>query len=221
MNPLLIISYTIFIAVSLGTAIWMVGKYQRALSTTYLAGLLVGLSVMMLAQVVLFTTHQLSTAILFDRLGFFGGVWTYSMILMFCLYFPFPSKQMIKNSALLWIVPNVFFIPYIFLNSSFLTHINFITGGIQETYGKSFWLFPIIIILYFISSVIVLLIKAPSAKGVMRGSLLLFVVTLFIVAGLAGYFDVIRPATGHPRIPIGGIYALLLFGVSAYTLAKR
>lgn len=221
MSVYLITIYSFFIAISISTGFWMIKKYQRSPSVIYLSGVLLGLAIMMTAQVVLFSTKDLSTALLFDRLGFFGGVWTFSMILMFSLFFPFPTKRLPHNNALLWILPNVFFLPYIFLNPSFLKSVDFVAAGVHENYGMSFWLFPLVIGAFFISSVVVLLKKVPLAQGVTQSSIRLFVLTLFVTTGLAIFFDVVRPAFGYPRIPISGLYALLLFSVSTYVLARK
>lgn len=205
----------------LGLAMWIISRYQSSPSILYYAGFLFGLATIAATQAALSVDLPVDQATLLTRLGYLGGVWTFSMLLMFSWYYPVPNRHLPKQANLLWIVPIVFFVPFALSSSSFIQYAQTTTSGLLEHHGQLFLVFPLFVLAYVIAALRNLIAKLGYVRVKQRNDTQTFIWVL-IVATLAGLiFDVLLPATGRMRIPIGIYSSAVLFGLSTYIVAKR
>lgn len=205
----------------LSLAIWIFVRYQKTNSILYLCGFLLGLSLIAGISALVFLPLSTESITLLTRAGYLGGVLTFSMLLMFSWYFPTLSRSIPKRDHLFWIVPLSFFPPYILLNPSFLVSAEHTPTGTQETTGNGYWVFLTFVIVYFLPTLRNLFRKLPSVSGKEQRDLKLFTWALVVAAMLGVIFDVIIPATGRPRVPIGVYSSTLLLGIASYIVMKK
>lgn len=195
-------------------------NYQRSQSIRYYAGFLLGLAIIAIAQAKLPLTENSATLLTITRVGYFGGVVTFTMLLMFSFFFPVPNKKSAVQQNLLWIIPLTFFVPVVFLSNTFLSSVTENAKGIQENQGTLFFLFPILIILYVFWTLKNLITKRGLTQGLSQ-PVGIFIWVLLIATTLGLIFDVLLPALGQPRLGIGIYSAIVLFGLSTYIVVKR
>lgn len=222
MNGLPITSIVLYTLASgmLVLATTMFVQYQRSESIRYYFGFLLGLSVIAFAQASLPILDKESSLLLVTRIGYFGGIVTFTMLLMFSLYFPVPTATRVRIPALLWVVPIAFFTPLILLSNSFVSSVTLVSPWTKEVYGPAFFLFPGLVIVYVIWSIHNLFLKRELTQGTSRPTGLLLW-TLLGSMSLGLVFDVLLPAIGQTRIPVGIFSAIVLFGLSTFIVLKK
>lgn len=202
-------------------AVWMLKRYQPSLRIQYYAGFLTGLSGIAAIQATIFFPLSTAAIITLTRFGFLAGVVTFTMLLMFSWYYPIPSASLPKQSFLFWVVPFAFFVPFVLFNPDFVRSVEVASAGTRELYGPSFYVFPAFVAAYVLLALRNLGSKLQFVSGREQRDTRLFIWAL-IVATLSGFiFDVILPATGRPRVPIGIYSTAVVFGLSAYIVAKK
>lgn len=220
LHPILLILLSLSL---LGLAIWLIKRYQPSSLTRYYVGFLFGLATIAGVHGLIFLSINgpVELLTLLDKFGYLGGVITFSMLLQFSFYYPIPSAKIPNRSELLWIVPLVFFIPYFLLSEIAIQQAMELNGGVKEIYGPGFFIFPLFVITYVIWTIINLVKKIKITQGPEQRNTRLFIIVL-ILATLAGViFDVVIPALGNTRQPIGIYTSGILFGLSVFIITRK
>jgi hypothetical protein len=140
---------------------------------------------------------------------------------MLSWYYPIPSASIPKQTILFWLIPLIFFIPYILFNPSFIHGVERVGTALKESYGPAYFVFPLFVLGYVTWSLKNLISKLKFVEGRQLRDTRLFI-WAFILAVLSGLvFDVMVPATGRPRVPIGIYSSVIIYGLSAYIMAKK
>lgn len=143
------------------------------------------------------------------------------MLLMFSWHYPIPSRNIPANSHLFWIVPLAFFLPYILLTDVFIPGIRILNGYPTEVHGPGYWVFPVFVLVYFVWFVVNFATKLKYVHGTLYQDTLAFMWLLILSAAAGVLFDVVLPALGSPRIPLGIYSAIPIVGLSTYIVLKK
>lgn len=208
-------------AALLSLAVWMLRRYQRSLSITYYSLFLLALAGIAATNGWLLSNWAGPTPLRLTQVGYFFGVLTFSMLAMFSLYYPIPSTRIPKRPELFWIVPVVFFLPFIFLSSIFISSVTVGVGSTHEIYGSGFWIFPVFVIAYLVWSLVNFARKLRLAQGREQQATLTMIWAVSLASISGSVFDVIIPATGRPHMPIGIYSSAVLFGLSVFFIARK
>ncbi|MFH2097413.1 MAG: hypothetical protein ABII24_02620 [bacterium] len=201
--------------------VWVYSTYQRSLSIKYFSGFLLGLAILAGVSASILVEQSDASLLFVTRLGYYTGAITTVMFLMFSLYYPVPSQKIPQNNHLFWVLPLVFFLPYIFLNPYFVESV-FIENGLpKENVGSLYFVLPLFVVTYFIISIRNLIVKLPFVAA-LRKQLKLVIGTIIFAGGSSITLDVILPAFGV-RFPhyIAQEIAIAIYGVTSYIVLKR
>lgn len=202
-----------------GLSLWLLTRYQSAPAIRYYAGFLFGLAILATVSGLLYISPDTMTVTL-TRVGYIAGIWTFSMLLVFSWFFPSPSPSTPTQSNLFWLLPLAFFIPLILWSPDFVVGAAVSGSGTIENHGSLFILFPIFVMIYVVWSFVNLLQKITGAKSA-RADLVTFSWVLMVATVLGVIFDVILPASGHSRIPVGIYSSSILFALTTSIVARK
>ncbi len=203
----------------LGLSLWLLTRYQASAGIRYYAGFLFGLAVLAAVSGLIYVVPA-AVLLVVTRIGYIAGAWTFSMLLLFSWYFPTPSASTPRQANMFWVVPLAFFIPLALWSPDFISGVALWGSGSVESHGHLFFLLPI-----FIGFCVVWafknLVQKITGDRKARTDLVTFSWVLIVTTVLGVVFDIILPATGRPRIPIGIYSSAVLFGLSTYIIARK
>lgn len=208
-------------AVLIGLAVTLIRSYQKSPAVRYYALFLLSLATIGLIHALLFLTNEQSTLTLMTRFGYLAGTLTFSFLLMFSLYYPIPGRVMGPRTILWWLLPVVFFVPYIFFNPNFIFSVEPALKGFSEHHGWSFVIFPVFVLAYCVMTLMNLFGKWNKVQGRQQRDLQIFSWIFVLTLALAFIFDVVLLGTGTRWVPIGLYSAFLLCGFSTYIVRRK
>lgn len=198
--------------VLVGLSVWILKKYQKSPGIIYYSGFLLGLGLIGLTDALLYLLPA-AADIWIARTGYVFGALTFAMLVQFTANFPTKLSARMYSRGDAWLGPLLVFIPFFLLNADTVRTIVRQGNGFVETHGTFFWIFPVFAIGYGILAIVNLCYQLRSAVGNDLRRVRIFLAALILTVALASVFDVLLPALGHPRYPIGinggaGIFAL-------------
>lgn len=204
-------------------AVWMLRRYQPGASIRYYAAFLLGLALiaMLHGMISLFIDGPVELLTMFDKFGYVSGVFTFSMLLLFSFHYPIPSAATPQRSELLWIVPLAFFIPYLLFSDMAIKSVMAVNGGLRESYGPGFFIFPAFVLVYVAWAIINLINKLGFTVGRELQNTRLFILVLICSAIVGFVFDVLYPFLGSVRYPAGVYAGGALFGLSVFIVTRK
>lgn len=206
-------------ATLIGLAVWVLNKYQKSAGIFYYSGFLFGLGLIALTDALL---YLLPVAVdpWIARTGYMTGVFTFSMLLMFTANYPRPIFSRRPLHVIWWLGPLLFFFPIFLMNETTVQAIVRQGNGFIETHGAYFWTFPLFVAGYGILTVINLFRQLKGVVGSEQRRVRIFLATLVFAIILASVFDVLLPALGHPRYPVGINSGAIIFALSVAIIVK-
>lgn len=209
-------------AVLIWLSLRLFSKYQKTPAITYLGFLFLALAVLATITGTIGISTNDGNVLILTRLGYLFGVLVFSMMLMTSWYFPVPSANFPRRTELFWIVPVAFFLPLTVLSNSLIQGIERFNGNIKEVAGPAFFLFPLLVAVYFILSLINLIKKLSSVQGEQRKHLQLIIAGLCLGAGSAVIFDAVLPFFGFPARHFVSIeLASVFIGSSVFIVTRK
>ncbi len=197
-------------------------KYQKAPAITYLSFLFLALAVLATITGIIGISTNDGNVLVLTRLGYLFGVAVFSMMLMTSWYFPVPSPNLLRRTELFWIVPVAFFLPLTVLSSSLVQGIERFNGNVKEVAGPAFFLFPLLVAVYFILSLVNLIKKLGTVQGEQRKHLQLIIAGLCLGAGSAVIFDGVLPFFNFPaRHYVSIELASVFIGSSVFIMTRK
>lgn len=197
-------------------------KYQRTPSIAYFATMFLGLAALAIITTIVITSQNDGTVLLATRLGYFAGVLVFSMMLMFSWYYPAPSKNIPRHQELFWIVPLVFFLPFILMSSMAVQGIERVNSVVREVAGPGFFVFPLFVLIFIAWSLGNLVTKLRTTQVDQQRNVRLVILGFTLGAGASLLFDAILPLFGHPpRHYVSVELSSVLIGVTAYIVTRK
>lgn len=205
----------------LGLGIWIRHGYQNSLAIHYYSAFLFSLAAMAIISGLAFFPFSPSSMLWVDRFGYFFGLVTFCMLLMFSFYFPIPNKNISERIRLIYIVPIAVLGTLILTSQLFLQDVSGSGISLTEHRGSLYWLFPVFIMLSMIFTLTNFFRKNSLVQGKASSDLRMITIMLIVASLLGLIFDVLWPALGGPRLFIGVYSTALLFAISTYIVYRK
>lgn len=202
----------------LGLGVWVKKSYQSSQGIQYYSFLLFALGNMATISGLTFLQFSAETMLWLVRLGYFFGMVTFCMLLMFSFFFPIPNRRISPHITFVWVLPICILGTLIFSSPLFIQSVDSL---LAETRGSLYWAFPLFIVLSMILTLRNLFRKRSIVQGKDKFSLHFFSVILVITSLVGLIFDVLLPSLGVPRLYIGIYSSVALVIISSYIIFRK
>lgn len=205
-----------------GLGAWILGKYQRSRSILALGGLLFGLAALCVLLAAMSVTSDPAVRLGLGRLATLAGVWTFSLIYLFSVYYPSPSVGQVGFSRFVLPVALAFFIPLVYFGPNFLQSVSLHDGVPEAVTGTSYFIFSFYAAAIFLFGMVNLLAKVSRLQGAERRQTAIMSIALLGSGAIGLVTDVMMPALklGHPPF-IGLESSAAIVGVAAVIALKK
>lgn len=205
----------------LGLGTWIRTRYQSSQAIIYHSLFLSSLGVIAIVSGLTYVQLPAERMVWIFRLGYFSGLVTYCMLLMFSFFYPIPNQRISSRLGLLWILPMCILGTLILTSPLFLQGLDQVSNGWTEIQGALYWLFPLFVLMALVWTLTNFFRKKSMVQGKDKSSLQIFTAVLIIASVLGLIFDVLLPAFGGTRLHIGVYAASVLFAVSSYIVLRK
>ncbi len=168
-------------SIDLFAALFIIFRYQRTQSIYSLSGLLIGFALMSLFVAMILTDISYNSKMWFAKAAFMSGSISFVSFFGFAVSYLVPMPVP-KNITRLLIGLFVFLIPTIFLFPNFIEELVVKDSYVRVVPGISFWIFLLINLIFFATTLIVLFKKIKYIQY----SNIKYIILLLTVGGLYG-----------------------------------